>query len=324
MHLHVQAVVLGTLAGLALLPSQTAAAASKNNKNAILLSKVQSLTLHAGKKTTHRRVAAVPQLTCKANPQSICQLYTVDTMRCTNQGTGYDEEDVQWSCTASLPPELKLGSTEVVCEGYSSAQDPYVLKGSCAVEYKLLLTDFGEQRYPDLANESRSLAKGAGLFAWAFWAVFGAVVLWILYSAFWGARDADGNPRRNWPGGGFWGGGGGGGGGDDPGFGPGNDPPPPYPGHKLWDDVQPQQPQQPQQQGWRPGFWTGAAAGAAAAHLAANRNNNRNNSRGSNNNNYGYGGDGGRSGSSSASSSSSSSVSSARRQNTGFGGTQRR
>ncbi|CAK7567347.1 MAG: hypothetical protein SEPTF4163_005310 [Sporothrix epigloea] len=319
MHLNVRTAVLGTLIGLALLPSQVAAAASKTNKNAILLSKVQSLTLHAGKKTTHRRVAAVPQLTCKANPQSLCELYTVDTMRCTNQGTGYDDEDVQWSCTASLPPELKLGSTEVICEGYSSAQDPYVLKGSCAVEYKLLLTDFGEQRYPDLASESRSFGKGTGLFSFAFWAVFVAVVVWILYSAFWGGRDANGNPRANQPWGGFWGGGGGGGGGGDgPGFGPGNDPPPPYPGYKSWSDSQ----QQSQQQGWRPGFWTGAATGAAAAHLASNWNNNRNNSRGLNNDGYGFGGAGGRSGSSSAS--SSSSVSSARRQNTGFGGTQRR
>ena len=282
--------------------------------------------------TTHRRVAAVPQLTCKANPQSLCDLYTIDTMRCTNQGSGYDAEDIQWSCTASLPPELKLGGTEVVCEGYSSGHDPYVLKGSCAVEYKLLLTDLGEQRYPELASESQSYAdRGADMLTWAFWAIFAAVVVWIVYSAFWGDRDADGNRRNNRPGGGFWGGGGGGGGG--PGFGPDNDPPPPYPGQKPWGGSQQQQ---QQQQGWRPGFWTGAATGAAAAYLAGNRNNDRNNFNNNNRlfNNDGYGlgsrggsvwGGGGGGGSAGRSSTSTRpNVSSARQQSTGFGGTQRR
>lgn len=42
----------------------------------------------------------------------------VDVMRCTNQGASYGGEDIEWSCTASLPEEFKLGSTEVTCEGY--------------------------------------------------------------------------------------------------------------------------------------------------------------------------------------------------------------
>lgn len=46
--------------------------------------------------------------------KDICSKYKIDVLRCENKGTGYDSEDVQWSCTASLPPELKLGSTDVV------------------------------------------------------------------------------------------------------------------------------------------------------------------------------------------------------------------
>ncbi|KJR80786.1 uncharacterized protein SPSK_05405 [Sporothrix schenckii 1099-18] len=311
------------LAALAALPSSTAAASSKNSKNAILLSKVQSLTLRAGKMTTHRRVAAVPQLSCTANPQRLCDLFTVDTMRCTNQGSGYDAEDIQWSCTASLPPEFKLGSTDVVCEGYSSADDPYVLKGSCAVEYRLVLTDFGERQYPDLAGEARKTSWGADkTFNWVFWCIFVAIALWILWAMFMGDGARDRGDRNNRPGGGFWGGGGGGGGGDGPGFGPDNDPPPPYPGTKQWGGQQ-------QQQGWRPGFWTGAATGATAAYLASTRNNrnNRDNSSGYYGDQYGGGRRGGSTwgGSGGAGpSSSSSSVSSARQPSTGFGGTQRR
>ncbi|KKK14176.1 hypothetical protein ARAM_003565 [Aspergillus rambellii] len=116
-------------------------------KNAILLSQVHALTLHGGRLTSSRRVSPVPQLKCVGPSKRICDLYEIDTMRCTNAGYGYDEDDVQWTCTASLPPELKLGSTDVICEGYRNSDDPWVLKGSCGVEYRMLLTDLGEEKF---------------------------------------------------------------------------------------------------------------------------------------------------------------------------------
>ncbi|OAA54116.1 hypothetical protein SPI_09050 [Niveomyces insectorum RCEF 264] len=327
------------LAGLAVLPGPAAAAGSSSSKpkNAILLSSVQSLTLRAGKMTTHRRVPAVPQLVCTASPQALCDLAPVDVMRCTNQGTGYDDEDIQWSCTASLPPELKLGGTEVVCEGYASRDDPYVLKGSCAVEYRLLLTDYGERRYPELARAATAAASPWHRWQpWLFWAAFVAVLVWIVWRAWGGA--ADDRPRRPGGGGGFWGGGGGGGGGFDPGFGPHGDPPPPYPGTKP-----PSPSSQTAGEGWRPGFWSGLAGGAAAGYLAGNRNN-RNNyyndgfgGFGGRDRGYFGGGDGGWGGGggggwggggpsrpSGSSSSSTRPVSSARHESTGFGSTRRR
>lgn len=33
------------------------------------------------------------------------------------------------------------------CEGYDSPDDPYILKGSCGVEYRLILTSLGEEKY---------------------------------------------------------------------------------------------------------------------------------------------------------------------------------
>jgi store-operated calcium entry-associated regulatory factor len=59
--------------------------------------------------------------------------YHVPVMKCKNIGSGYSGEDIQWSCTADIPVEYKLGRTEVVCEGYASPNDDYVLKGTFAI-----------------------------------------------------------------------------------------------------------------------------------------------------------------------------------------------
>jgi hypothetical protein len=103
-------------------------------------------------------------------------------MRCTNAGSEYGPEDVQWTCQASLPTEFKLGSTDVVCEGYDSAEDPYVLKGSCGVEYRLILTEAGERKYGERYDYGqqeygRGQSQGKGgfgekLFTVIFWAIF--------------------------------------------------------------------------------------------------------------------------------------------------------
>lgn len=220
-------------------------------KDAILLSQVRTLTLKANSRTTHRRVSAIPQLTCKGQG---CAYYKVDVMRCQNQGSAYNPEDIEWSCTASLPPEFKLGSTEVMCEGYSHQDDKYVLKGSCGVEYRLLLTGLGQEKYGKNKGFDRHLWPFVSyIFPLAF---FGILIL-ILYSAL--KVIPFGNffrrPGQYW---GNSGGGGGGGGGGDP-----WDPPPPYPGKDYGFQ---------QRQGrWAPGFWTGALGGAAAGYFAGNR-----------------------------------------------------
>ncbi|KAI1393923.1 uncharacterized protein F4822DRAFT_424387 [Hypoxylon trugodes] len=293
--------------------------ATSKPKNAILLSDVQSLTLRGNNaQTTHRRAAAIPQLRCISSP-AICRLHELDIMRCTNQGSGYDSEDIQWSCAASLPPELKLGSTDVACEGYSGPNDPYILKGSCGAEYRLILTEEGEKRFPDLAKGGGgwggSGEEGLDWSAIIFGVIFALVCMWIVYSACLAPNQNGGRrppvvqrrPRNNWDGGG--------GGGFDPGFGPGggggggswDDPPPPYPGPKSSSS---------QSQGWRPGFWSGLAGGTAAGYMAGNMAGNRQR------NDYGWGA--GPSSAPSFNRSNSRSTSSARYESTGFGSTSRR
>ncbi|KAI1167452.1 hypothetical protein F5B18DRAFT_440842 [Nemania serpens] len=327
-------------------PILTSAASTTPPKDAILLSTVQSLTLRAGRSTAHRRVPSIPQLRCVSSPR-VCALHAVDVMRCANSGSSYSAEDVEWSCVAALPPELKLGATDVLCEGYARPDDPYVLRGSCGVEYRLVLTDLGERRFPDIANAGsggwfsgwgggggsgggsgesgkplRSPdpdGQGSDWGAWLFGILIVGVLLWIVYSAWTqaGARGAvQRRPRNN---NGWFGGGGGG---FDPGFGPGGgggggygghggDPPPPYSKYSS------------SQTGWRPGFWSGVAGGAGAAYLAGNRRDRQQESR-----NF-YGGGSSSSGSwgsrpGPSSDSGAGSISSSRYSSTGFGSTSRR
>ena len=169
--------VLGTTI-FALAISTTTTQARKKPSDAVLLSNIKTLTLHGGRQTTARRGPAVPQLDCVGGNAK--GLHNVDVMRCTNAGSDYGPEDVQWTCQASLPSEFKLGSTEVVCEGYDSAEDPYVLKGSCGVEYRLVLTEAGERKYgerydygqDEYGRVQKKGGLGEKLFTFVFWAIF--------------------------------------------------------------------------------------------------------------------------------------------------------
>jgi hypothetical protein len=311
----------------------------KPPKNAVLLSTVNALTLRAGRQTTARRASSIPQLTC-SGPSHVCKLYSVDMMRCTNEGSDYEAEDIQWSCKANLPEEFKLGATEVGCEGYESSEDPYVLKGSCGVEYRLLLTELGEEKYAVKNEKSHTLGNDAGAryFAFFFIMLFIGIICLILWSIYNSWNDPN-RPAAGTLGTG-WGGGGGGGGGDEP--------PPPYEDYSS----PPKKPttraprssssrsnggsRAATEEPWRPGFWTGTAAGAAGGY-AAGRYANRNRAPPLEPETRQTGGSwfgGGRpstivnvgSGPSSSSRSSSStpSYSTSRHESTGFGGTSRR
>ncbi|KAK5145493.1 hypothetical protein LTR04_001285 [Oleoguttula sp. CCFEE 6159] len=199
---------------LAFLALSDTASAAKKPTNGVLLTDVKTLTLRHGLKTSARRVSAIPQAPNTA-PQLSCVggsakgLYDVDVMRCKNAGTDYDENNVQWTCTAALPPEFKLGSTDVVCEGYDSPDDPYILKGSCGVEYRLVLTDAGEEKYgrgrPSGIYRAGADEEGGlgGLAQGVFWLLFAGVAVWMMYSV-WRSRGARRQPgaRSNWGGGG--------------------------------------------------------------------------------------------------------------------------
>lgn len=45
-------------------------------------------------------------------------------------------------CTVpNMPDRYDLGQIQVTCEGYDYPDDPYILRGSCGVEYELVIRD---------------------------------------------------------------------------------------------------------------------------------------------------------------------------------------
>ncbi|KAJ3323477.1 Store-operated calcium entry-associated regulatory factor [Boothiomyces sp. JEL0866] len=104
----------------------------------MLLQDIKVLTLYSGKYTTGRRSSAVPQLKCVGGDACKYSEYKPEVMQCKNMG--FDGRDFQWECKSELDEKVKLRETTVTCEGYSYADDPYVLVGSCGVEYTLYKT----------------------------------------------------------------------------------------------------------------------------------------------------------------------------------------
>ncbi|KAJ7274334.1 hypothetical protein B0H12DRAFT_391992 [Mycena haematopus] len=166
-------------------------------------------------------------------------------------------------CEADLPSSLRFGQVEVGCEGWSRPGDSYVLAGSCSLEYRLVRVP-GSLRDSDSDNwlGRQSFNPGSLLFTLLWLVVLALIVYSFLQSCMRGPQNRVGaRPDPPQPG--------------NSGFFPGgfnNDdtsaPPPPYSkGSPVANE------------GWRPGFWTGAALGGLGAHLLGNRQNQNQNSR---------------------------------------------
>ncbi|KAI0346307.1 DUF1183-domain-containing protein [Trametopsis cervina] len=226
----------------------------------IALASIKSLTFYQDGLTTARRTEPIPQLSCIGKA---CNLYTPEVVRCTNVG-GHGA-DIDWKCEADLPEALRFGRVEVSCEGWSGPDDPFVLKGSCALNYRLVqvpdaLRSNAEKHTIPSSYKRWFLEQDIGgtLFM-AFWT---SLVIYILYSILRSClrgtpRNSSPNPRPDGhSGSGF---------NSFPGT-YGNDgttaPPPPYSKYASSDAGL-----QPAAANWHPGFWTGAAAGGLGTYL---------------------------------------------------------
>ncbi|XP_056587683.1 store-operated calcium entry-associated regulatory factor [Triplophysa dalaica] len=126
------------------------------NNDAVLLRDVQVLTLHKGRFTTARRSSPVPQLQC-VDGSAGCGAFVIEVVQCYNRG--WDGIDIQWECKADMDNWYRFGRVEVSCEGYSSPNDEYVLKGSCGLEYTLERTAEGKQQH---GHDSRGSSGFSG------------------------------------------------------------------------------------------------------------------------------------------------------------------
>jgi len=113
-----------------------------SHHKSVLKTDIQVLTFRRGEMTTSRRVAPIPQLKCVGGDAG-CRNQP-DAVQCRNVGT--DGVDIQWECKADLDSTVRFGRLNIGCEGYSDRNDPYVLQGSCGLEYELMLTDEGKRK----------------------------------------------------------------------------------------------------------------------------------------------------------------------------------
>lgn len=110
---------------------------SQAKEERVKLTEVQVITLYKDQYTNSRRLPPIPQLKCVGSFWK-CQTYSPNFVQCYNKG--YDGLDVQWECKANLDKSVRFGIIKVMCEGYNFPQDPFILAGSCGLEYTLELS----------------------------------------------------------------------------------------------------------------------------------------------------------------------------------------
>jgi len=217
----------------------------------VLLENVQVLTLHSGEWTTGRRSSAVPQLKCVGGS---ARQYAnrIDAVQCTNSGS--DGYDVQWKCETQMDSTVKFGKISVSCEGYDYPDDPYILAGSCGLEYTLEYTS---------GSHSNSYSHGYNSYDTGSTSGFGRIILlgiiaFIAYNVYQQCVRVRGPGMPAPPpatGGQYWGPGGPGRPNGGPGYGGYNDNCQPPPSNHYGSS------------NWQPGFWSGLATGGALGHL---------------------------------------------------------
>jgi len=233
-----------------------------------LLRDINVLTLTEGTMSSGRRSSPVPQLNCLSG----CEDFRPHNVQCHNSGS--DGVDVQWECKADLPQDVRFGDVTVACEGYDHPDDPYILRGSCGLEYSLEHT----RRHSDNSYNSRSshgyekpYSRSYGnASSWSsnlfVFALIG-LVLYYVWKNCWTTRPdgGGGGGGGNRFGGDFPGGGGGGYGG---GYGGGGDnsknSQSTYSAGGYGAAAPPRT---------APGFWSGMLGGGALGYMLGNRNN---------------------------------------------------
>ncbi|XP_073453742.1 store-operated calcium entry-associated regulatory factor [Aquarana catesbeiana] len=130
--------VLGLLAVL-----QISGVQGWSQHDKVLLRELQAITLHTDRYTNARRSSPIPQLKCVGGSAG-CSAMIPEVVQCYNRG--WDGFDVQWECKVDMDNAYRFGKVEVSCEGFDYPDDPYVLRGSCGLEYTLELTEEGRKK----------------------------------------------------------------------------------------------------------------------------------------------------------------------------------
>lgn len=108
--------------------------------------------------TEGRRSSPVPQLKCVGGS---CSSFTPQAVQCKNVGS--DGVDAQWECKCEFPSDIRFGRISVSCEGYDYPNDPFILKGSCGLEYTIEKTGSSYSSHLKHGYDS-SGGMGSGVF----------------------------------------------------------------------------------------------------------------------------------------------------------------
>lgn len=231
----------------------------------IRLTDVRAITLSKNKYTNGRRSSPIPQISCTHGDACGYREYEPEVVQCVNVGS--DGIDVNWECKADLDSSVRFGRTDVSCEGYDYPEDPYILEGSCGLEYTLEFTELGRQKkygHNNYNNYHNSSHHGSSSSIIGSLVSIGAFIFiaYLFISFCFSSRQVAPNANNN---SGGWGGGYPGGGnppGD--GYGPGNGnqgyPKTSYTGYSH-PYVPPPAPAAPG------GFWTGFGTGGLLGYL---------------------------------------------------------
>ena len=106
------------------------------NSNRVLLQDIEAVTFKTGGLTTD----LYPQISCKGLYCDESWNYDINSIQCVNKG--FDGKGIQWECSAVVNNKnerytYKISNYQVTCKGYDYPDDPYILHGSCSVEYTL-------------------------------------------------------------------------------------------------------------------------------------------------------------------------------------------
>ncbi len=115
------------------------------------LADIPALVFSQGRQTAFRRTSPVAQLTCEGEE---CRGFTAGTVRCVNAGRGANNGDPDWECKTDMPAGYQFGPVVVSCEGYDYPEDPFVLRDSCGLTYRLIYS-------PPSKASTTSAASGA-------------------------------------------------------------------------------------------------------------------------------------------------------------------
>ncbi|KAG0729562.1 Store-operated calcium entry-associated regulatory factor [Chionoecetes opilio] len=293
--------------------------------DSVYLKTLEVLTLYSGKMTKGRRSSPVSQLECVSGGTAPCDAFRPRVVQCYNRG--WDGEGVQWECKTDMDNAYRFGSIEVSCEGYEHRDDPYVLSGSCGLQYTIDYSKEGhnnqhKHNYYGESYNTRKNEKQSSYMADFIVLIAVGLMLWVFYKTCIAPRqtreDAGSTTGDDYPAGGGGGGYGwfGGGGGTRP------TAPPPPPHHNAgYDDASCRNRASGGGGTGGGGFWTGAAAGGLLGYMFGGNRAGRNYTSygggygGGGNSGWSWGGGGGGGGFGGSSGTRSAS---------GFGGTSRR